>query len=122
MANIKGITIKVEGDTSDLVKSLKDVESEIKKDDAALKTLEKALKLDPTNVELLARKQELLQQKTELTAQKMDILKQVQQDALGDLPADAQLTTAQMAELESEIAMTNSTLGSSSLIMHFLLQ
>lgn len=107
---IKGITIQIEGKTSGLVKSLQDVESQIKKDDAALKNLEKALKLDPTNVDLLAAKEAVLADKTSLVTEKMDILQQVQQDALTDLPEDAQLTASQMAELQAEIAQTGATL------------
>lgn len=108
---IKGITIQIEGKTSGLVKSLQDVESQIKKDDAALKNLDKALKLDPTNVDLLAAKEQVLADKTSLVTQKMDILQQVQQDALSELPEDAQLSASQMAELEAEIATTGNTLS-----------
>ena len=107
---IKGITIEIEGKTSPLVKSLQDVESQIKKDDAALKNLDKALQLDPTNVDLLAAKEAVLADKTAATTQKMEILQQVQADALSDLPEDSALTAAQMAELEAEIATTGNTL------------
>lgn len=110
-STIKGITIQIEGKTSGLVKSLQDVESQIKKDDAALKNLDKALKLDPTNVDLLAAKEQVLADKTNLVTQKMDILQQVQQDALSELPEDAQLSASQMAELEAEIATTGNTLS-----------
>lgn len=108
---IKGITIQIEGKTSGLTKSLQEVETQIKKDDAALKSLNKALELDPTNVDLLAAKEAVLADKTEATAQKMEILQQVQADALSDLPEDAQLTASQMAELQAEIAQTGSTLA-----------
>ena len=108
---IKGITIQIEGKTSGLTKSLQEVESQIKKDDAALKNLEKALQLDPTNVDLLAAKEAVLADKTEAVTKKMDILKQVQSDALTELPDDAQLTSSQMAELATEIAMTEATLN-----------
>ena len=108
---IKGITIEIEGKTSPLVKSLQSVEQQIKKDDAALKNLDKALQLDPTNVDLLAAKEAVLADKTQATAEKMEILQQVQADALSDLPDDASLTAAQMAELEAEIANTGSQLA-----------
>lgn len=108
---IKGITIQIEGKTSGLTKSLQDVESQIKKDDQALKNLDKALKLDPTNVDLLAAKEAVLADKTEAVSQKMGILKQVQSDALSDLPEESQLTASQMAELEAEIATTETTLN-----------
>lgn len=110
-STIKGITIQIEGKTSGLVKSLQEVESQIKKDDAALKNLDKALQLDPTNVDLLAAREQVLADKTNLVTQKMDILQQVQQDALTNLPEDAQLSASQMAELEAEIATTGNTLS-----------
>lgn len=110
MADIKGITIQIEGKTSGLVSSLKDVESQLKKDDAALKDLEKQLQLDPSNVELLAAKEALLAEKTELASKKMDILKQVAEDAMGDLPEESKLTAAQQAELAAEIAKTEQQL------------
>lgn len=107
---IKGITIEIEGKTSPLVKSLQEVESQIKKDDAALKNLDKALQLDPTNVDLLAAREAVLADKTDAVASKMEILQQVQADALSDLPDNAELSAAQMAELEAEIATTGSQL------------
>ncbi len=110
-STIKGITIQIEGKTSGLTKSLQDVESQIKKDDAALKNLNKALELDPTNVDLLAAREAVLADKTDAVSQKMDILRQVQSDALTELPEDAQLSASQMAELSTEIAMTEATLN-----------
>ena len=107
---IQGITIQIEGKTSGLVNSLKDVESQIKKDDAALKSLDKALKLDPTNVDLLAAKEAVLADKAEAAAEKMEILQQVASDAMGDLPEEAQLSASQMAELQAEISNTSQTL------------
>lgn len=110
-STIKGITIQIEGKTSGLTKSLQDVESQIKKDDAALKNLNKALELDPTNVDLLAAREAVLADKTDAVSQKMEILRQVQSDALTELPEDAQLSASQMAELSTEIAMTEATLN-----------
>ena len=107
---IKGIVIQIEGKNDGLVKSLKEVETQLKKDDDALKRLEKALKLDPKNVDLLAAKEAVLADKTQQTASKMEILQQVQKDALSDLPEDAELSASQMAELQTEIANTEESL------------
>ena len=112
MANtIKGITIEIEGKTSGLTKSLQEVESQIKKDDAALKNLDKALQLDPKNVDLLAAREAVLADKTEAVSQKMEILQQVHEDATAAMVEGAGLSTSQMAELEAEIATTGATLG-----------
>lgn len=110
--SIKGITIKIEGDTSDLVKSLNDVDKKIKEDNASLKKLDQALKFDPTNVNLLAEKQRVLAEKTDLVTQKMDLLKQVQNGAYDAMQDGAENSTAKMAELSAEIAMTGTSLTS----------
>ena len=48
MANrIKGITIEIDGNTTPLQKSLKDVDSSLKNTQTQLKDVEKLLKLDP---------------------------------------------------------------------------
>lgn len=109
---IKGITLKIDGDTTGLVKSLDSVEKIIKQDDAALKRLDKALKLDPTNVDLLAAKQKVLAEKTQATAEKMDLLKEIQEGALNGLADDAEISASSMAELESQIAFTSASLES----------
>lgn len=114
MANgaIKGITLKIDGDTTGLVKSLDSVEQIIKKDDAALKRLDKALKLDPTNVDLLAAKQQILAEKTKAVAEKMDLLSDLKDKALDGLADDAEISATSMAELESQIAFANASLES----------
>ena len=57
MANrLKGITIEIGANTTQLTTALKDVNSLINKSNSELKDLNKALKLDPKNTELLAQK------------------------------------------------------------------
>ena len=51
--NIKGITIEFRGDTTQLDKALKQVNSETKKIDRELNAVNKALKFNPKNVDLL---------------------------------------------------------------------
>lgn len=111
-AAIKGITLKIDGDTTGLVKSLDSVEQIIKKDDAALKRLDKALKLDPTNVDLLAAKQKILAEKTEAVADKMELLSDLKDQALNGLADDAEISATSMAELETQIAFTSASLES----------
>lgn len=57
MASLKGIKIKIGGDTSDLTESLKNVDSVVSSTNKGLRELNRALKLDPTNTETLATKQ-----------------------------------------------------------------
>ena len=76
--NIKGITIKIGGDTTELSKALKDVNSVIAKSNSELKSLNQALKLDPKNTELLAQKQEVLQNSIKATTERLNTLKEAQ--------------------------------------------
>ena len=57
---IKGITIDIGGNTTQLTKALADVDKSLKDTQTQLKDVNKLLKLDPSNVELLRQKQDLL--------------------------------------------------------------
>ena len=57
---IKGIVIEIGGDTTDLQKSLKEVDSKLSTTQNSLKDINKLLKLDPRNTDLLKQKQENL--------------------------------------------------------------
>lgn len=76
--NIKGIVIKIGGDTTELSKALKDVNSIVAKSNSELKDLNKALKLDPKNVELLSQKQEVLKNNIKATTERLNTLKEAQ--------------------------------------------
>ena len=62
---IKGITIKIGGDTSELSSALKDVTADLRATQNSLKDVNKLLKLDPGNVTLLTQKQEALSKATD---------------------------------------------------------
>ena len=76
--NIKGIVIKIGGDTTELSKALKDVNSIVAKSNSELKSLNQALKLDPKNTELLSQKQEVLRNNIKATAERLNTLKEAQ--------------------------------------------
>ena len=79
MANrIAGITIEIGGDTTNLQKSLKDVDKTLKTTQANLKDINKLLKLDPTNTGLLTQKQKQLETAIKTTKQRLTELKQAQ--------------------------------------------
>lgn len=67
MANIKGITIKLLGDTSSLSQSLKTAEKESRSLSSELRNVQRELKFQPTNVDLLRQKEELLKEKISAT-------------------------------------------------------
>ena len=72
---IKGITIEIGGDTTKLVSSLKNVDTQIKNTQNTLKDVNKLLKMDPGNTELLRQKQKAL---TDAIGQTKDRLTQLQ--------------------------------------------
>lgn len=70
-SRIKGITVKIGGDTTDLQKALRNVNNNIEDTRAKLKDVDKLLKLDPGNTELLAQQQKLLAQQLTNTRDKL---------------------------------------------------
>jgi len=82
---VKGITIEFRGETTQLDKALRKVNSETKSLDRELKDVNKALKFNPTNVDLWRQKQQILTKKIGETKDKLDLLKQKQDhmDAAG---------------------------------------
>ena len=104
---IRGITIELSGDTSKLVKSLKDVDSSIKSTQKQLKDVDRLLKLDPKNTELLRQKQQLLAKSVEDTKKKLEELNKVQKEM------DAQgvdKNSEQYQALQREIIFTENNL------------
>lgn len=82
MANrIRGITVEINGDTTNLQKSLSGVDKSIGKTQSQLKDVEKLLKLDPTNTELLSQKQRLLGEAVKDTKERLESLKTASEEA-----------------------------------------
>ena len=104
---IRGITIELGADTSQLTKAFKDVSKELNAVDKNLKDVNKLLKLDPKNVELLGQKQDYLSKAIELTQQKLEEEKKL----LAEMPsADDGSMTEQQKALQREIAATTAEL------------
>ncbi|MDE5582198.1 MAG: phage tail tape measure protein, partial [Ruminococcus sp.] len=81
MANIRGITVEINGDTTKLSKALEGVDKNIRNTQSQLKDVEKLLKLDPTNTELLAQKQRLLGEAVKDTKERLEALKTASEKA-----------------------------------------
>lgn len=111
---IKGITIDIGGNTTQLTKALTDVDKSLKDTQTQLKDVNKLLKLDPSNVELLRQKQDLLGKAVADTKTRQEELtkaleqakkagstedNQKQQDAL---QRELIETTAQLKDLEKQ--------------------
>lgn len=105
---IRGITIEIAGDTTNLQKSLKGVDSSLKQTEDRLKDVNKLLKLDPKNTELLRQKNELLSKAVEDTNKKLA----EEKIALEQLKAGEQteVTIQQQKDLEREIIATTQSL------------
>lgn len=108
--NLKGLTIEIGGDVSNLQTALKDVNGEISNLQANLRTVESALKLDPTNVDALAQKQKLLTDAIDETAKKLEILKEAQRQADETIANGGEVDAQAYRNLESEIVRTQSSL------------
>lgn len=75
---IAGIVIEIGGDTTNLQKSLKGVDSELKKTQSNLRDVNKLLKLNPANTELLRQKQKNLSKAIDETKNRLQQLKDAQ--------------------------------------------
>lgn len=77
-SRIAGITIELNGDTTNLQKSLKGVDNQLRTTQNSLKDINKLLKLDPGNTELLTQKQKNLEQAIQQTKDRLQQLKDAQ--------------------------------------------
>ncbi len=109
MADIKGITIEIDGDVTPLSKSLRDVNADLKSVQGTLRAVDKALKLDPKNVDLLQKKQEALSDAVRDVDEKLS----KEREALAQLKAQddgSEEMAKKQKELEREITATEATL------------
>ena len=110
MANdLKGITIKIGGDTSELKKELESVNASSKSVQKELNQINRQLKFDTSNVVLTQQKHKLLGDQVKNTEEKLKTLKQAQ----ADFDQEALKTeegAAQYRALQREIEETESKL------------
>lgn len=76
---LKGITIEIGGDTTNLQKAISEVDKKSRALQSELKEINSALKFDPDNVELLAQKQEVLTKAVEATEEKLKTLRDAEE-------------------------------------------
>ena len=106
---IEGITIEIGGDTTELQKALKQVDSSLSNTQTKLKDIDKLLKLDPKNTELLKQKQELLSKSIEDTETRLKTLKDAYKQLDGK---DTEEAKEQQKALAREIVETENKLKS----------
>ena len=106
---IKGITIEIGGDTTQLSKALSGINKEISSTQSQLKDVERLLKMDPGNITLLEQKQRLLSDAIEKTSQKLDQLKDAENQVQEQFKR-GDVSQAQYDALQREIVSTESKL------------
>lgn len=118
-STIKGITVSIGGDTTNLKKSLEGVDKTSKDLQRELNLVNKELKFNPDSATLLAQKQEILAEKVNATREKLNKLNEVQEQVerqakSGDLGAEeyrayqreVEKTKSQLGYLENELGKT----------------
>jgi phage-related protein len=102
---IKGITIEIGGDTTNLQKALNDVESQSNRLSGELKDINRLLKLDPGNTDLLAQKQKVLADAIDSCAAKLKTLKDAEKQVQAQFQR-GEVSEAQVRALQREIVQT----------------
>ena len=110
MGAIKGMTVRIGGDTSELNKAIRDSNNEIKTTQKELKEVDKLLKLDPTNTELLKQKQQLLGQQIGQTTTKLEALKEKQKVFDEAIKKGGDVNQAEYRKLQREIQATENSI------------
>ena len=104
-SSIKGITIKIDGDTTGLSKSLTNVNKSLAETQKALRDVNKALKLDPKNVDTLKQKQELLSKAIKDTQEKLKLEKEAA-DKAAEALKNGTITQGEYDQLQAEVSKT----------------
>lgn len=110
-STIKGITVKIAGDTIDLQKSLKAVQSSSASLQSELSAVNRQLKFDPENTVLLAQKQEVLKEQIENSKSALDRLLEVQ-NQVEEQAKNGEISTEQYRAYQREVEKTKSKLNS----------
>lgn len=110
-STIKGIVVKIAGDTMDLQKSLKAVQSSSASLQSELSAVNRQLKFDPENTVLLAQKQEVLKEQIENSKSALDRLLEVQ-NQVEEQAKNGEISTEQYRAYQREVEKTKSKLNS----------
>lgn len=108
--NIKGITVKIGGDTLELTKALDSATKSAKETGAELSQVGKQLKYDPGNVTLLGQKHELLGKQIETSKEKLEKLNAAKATFWDTNDVNDEKAQASYRALEREIEKTEAGL------------
>lgn len=108
---IKGLTVKIGGDATELGKALDGVSKKSKSLSSELGQINKLLKMDPGNADLLAQKQKVLAEAVENTAKKLKTLQDAEKDVQKQFER-GEASEEQVRALQREIIATTKKLSS----------
>ena len=106
---IKGITVKIGGDTTELGRALSEATTKSTALQRELKGVNSLLKLDPTNITMLKQKSDLLKDSIAETERKLASLKEVMSKVKS---GEIEMTEEEFRNLQREIASTEAKLKS----------
>lgn len=108
---IKGLTVKIGGDTTELGAALEDVNKKSSSLSSELGQINRLLKLDPSNTELLAQKQKVLADAVSNTSKKLETLKEAEKQVQEQFKR-GEVSEEQVRALQREIIATEKKLKS----------
>ncbi len=109
--DLKGLTIEIGGDMSNLTDSLKGVDKELSSLQANLRTVQSALRLDPGNVSALTQQQSLLTDAVAATSQRLDQLREAQRQVDAQIANGVDVDQRAYRSLQAEIVRTEASLN-----------
>ena len=109
--DLKGLTIEIGGDTSNLTSALRDVDGELSNLQSNLRTVNSALRLDPGNVDALAQRQALLTDAVAETARRLETLREAQRQVDQQIADGVEVDQRAYRSLQSEIVRTEASLA-----------
>ena len=107
---IKGITVEIGGNTTQLGNALKKVNTQTASLQRELKGVNSLLKMDPSNVTMVTQKQELLTKAINETKEKLNILKEAEAQVQAQFEK-GDITEEQYRDLQREIVATENKLS-----------
>lgn len=99
---IKGITVKIGGDTTDLSESLKGINSESRAVGKELSDVQRLLRFNPGDTRLMAQQEELLNRQIQITTQRLQQLRDVEGQVRAQF-AHGEIDAGQMRAFEREL-------------------
>lgn len=109
--DLKGLTIEIGGDTSNLTDALRNVDGELSNLQSNLRTVNSALRLDPGNVDALAQRQALLTDAVAETAERLELLREAQRQADQAIADGVEIDERAYRNLQTEIIRAEASLA-----------